>query len=426
MIINLLCAQDVLSLIQHKNNETVRLDPAGGGFSMEKTDSRYALSVWRGEFIDRATEQAYRQHEEKTTARSLITALWVWGTLVILFGVLDYIQLGATEGFYLLFALRLISTFFIAVYIFFLKRRPALATGGQATTAVEIIGFPVMFMIFFVRPEITSWNIGVISILLISLFIFVPNRATQSAIAALFGLVGTVYSIALKEPPVSVLIGLAFVLMLPSVIGYVAAVRLQRGQRRQFAMLNETVRINKSLQEEILRREELEVELKRQATTDPLTGLFNRRQYEMLFRREQERLRRYGARLSLCVLDLDHFKRINDQYGHDLGDQALKHVANLFVATLRHSDIVGRFGGEEFILLLPDTDLDSAMQVINRLRERLQKSPLDNEGQPITLTATFAVTEVQVDDTNIEDVIRRADKGLYDGKAAGRNRVISV
>ncbi|MFN3580312.1 MAG: GGDEF domain-containing protein [Pseudomonas sp.] len=174
------------------------------------------------------------------------------------------------------------------------------------------------------------------------------------------------------------------------------------------------------------RREELEVELKLQATTDPLTGLFNRRQYEMLFRREQERVRRHGCELSLCVVDLDHFKQINDQYGHDLGDQVLRQVAKLFVDTLRHSDIVGRFGGEEFILLLPDTALESALLVIGRLREKLQEEVVESEGEQVSLTATFAVTQVTNEDVTIEDVIRRADKALYQGKAAGRNRVMAT
>jgi len=201
---------------------------------------------------------------------------------------------------------------------------------------------------------------------------------------------------------------------------------LNLASRQQYALFMETVEVNQSLQAEIKRREELEVELKLQATTDPLTGLLNRRQYETLFRREQERVRRHAGKLSLCVTDLDHFKRINDEHGHDAGDQVLKYISDLFVETLRHTDIVGRFGGEEFILLLPDTDRDNALIVIDRLREKLQASALTVEGKEIRITATFAVTEVTLEDKTIEDVIRRADKALYEGKAGGRNQVVAT
>jgi diguanylate cyclase (GGDEF)-like protein len=280
-------------------------------------------------------------------------------------------------------------------------------------------------MIYFVRPDINSWNIGVTVILLISIYIFVPNRIINSNLVALFGIFGSLYSMALLDVAPRLLVGIFFILWLPTIIGYFAGVRLNLGKRHQYALFIETVQVNQSLQAEIKRREELEVELKLQATTDPLTGLLNRRQYETLFRREQERVRRHASKLTLCVTDLDHFKKINDHYGHDAGDQVLKHISDLFVATLRHTDIVGRFGGEEFILLLPDTDLDNAMIVINRLREKLQASSVRADDHEIKITATFAVTEVTQDDATIEDVIRRADKALYQGKEAGRNQVVA-
>ena len=170
----------------------------------------------------------------------------------------------------------------------------------------------------------------------------------------------------------------------------------------------------------------MEAELKRQATTDPLTGLLNRRQYEMLFNRERERCTRQEKHISLCVADLDYFKRINDTYGHDVGDLALRHVADLFNRTLRQSDVLGRYGGEEFVLILPDTDLDQAADVVNRLREALQASTLKIPSGEIRLTATFGLAQVAGAEKNIDSVIKRADRALYDGKAAGRNRVMTA
>lgn len=393
---------------------------------MAKQADRYALSTWRGEFALKEIEGAYAEHVKQVTARHLVVALRVWAFLLVAFGWLDFMALGLTEGFYHLIAMRLFSATLVLGFSVMVKRRPDLASNGVGVTVVEIIGFFLFYLIYFVRPDIVSWNIGVTVILLISIYIFVPNRIVNSNLVAIFGISGSLYCIALLGISPALLVGIFFILSLPTVIGYFAGLRLNLASRQQYALFMETVEVNQSLQAEIKRREELEVELKLQATTDPLTGLLNRRQYETLFRREQERVRRHAGKLSLCVTDLDHFKRINDEHGHDAGDQVLKYISDLFVETLRHTDIVGRFGGEEFILLLPDTDRDNALIVIDRLREKLQASALTVEGKEIRITATFAVTEVTLEDKTIEDVIRRADKALYEGKAGGRNQVVAT
>lgn len=392
---------------------------------MTNKTGRYALSVWRGEFLHGDTERAYREHVKEASARHLIVALRVWGFLLVAFGWLDYMALGLSDGFYHLMGSRLLTAFMLLSFSVMVSYRPELAKNGTGVSILEVLGFLLFFIIYFVRPDIVIWNIGVTVIILISLYIFIPNRVVHSNIVALFGIAGTLYCVGLGDVEPAVLVGLGFLLSLPTVIGYFAAVRLNLGHRQEYALFMETVQVNQSLQAEIRRREALEVELKLQATTDPLTGLLNRRQYETLFRREQERVRRHAGKLSLCVTDLDHFKKINDEHGHDVGDQVLRHISDLFVETLRHTDIVGRFGGEEFILLLPDTDLESAMVVINRLREKLQASPVRADGKEIRITATFAVTEVRAEDATIEEVIRRADKALYQGKEAGRNQVVA-
>jgi diguanylate cyclase len=393
---------------------------------MAKSDIRYAVSAWTGEFRDGEIEAAYRAHIAPGMARHLRIALLVWAGLLVVFGALDYLALGASAGFYHLMGGRLLSAATLVILAWRVLRNHRLATDAYAVTAVEIFGFVLFYIIYFARPDITVWNIGVTLILLVGIYIFIPTRVKLANLAAAFGIAGTLYTLYHKGTAPGAMIGLLFILSLPTVVGYVAALRLQIVQRDQFALLNDMVEINHALEDEIRRREELEVELKRQATTDPLTGLFNRRQYEMLFDRERERARRLGTKLSLCVLDLDHFKQVNDKYGHDLGDQVLKHIAALFTQRLRQSDIVGRFGGEEFIMLLPDTDLTQAEVVVNRMREHLLQSPLVTPEVTILLSATFGVTEVGAADKSIEDVIRRADKALYDGKQAGRNRVITA
>lgn len=393
---------------------------------MEAATHSYQLSTWRGEFVDPATEQAFRKHVEPTMARHLRVAVLIWAALLLLFGLLDYQGLGWSEGFAHLMLARAGAAMFLCGFAWRLRRHPELASSGYGVSALAVIGFLMFFIIYFARPDITIWNIGVTLILLISLFLFIPGRVYPSLLAALFGIAGTLYCIALKGSTAATLVGLSFILLLPVIVGFAAALRLQLVQRQQFSLYSQVIAANRELEAEIERRKALEEELKRQATTDPLTGLFNRRQYEMLFHREWERCNRLREHLSLCVVDLDHFKQINDSYGHDLGDKVLVHVANLFTRTLRQSDVIGRFGGEEFILLLPDTDITQARHVVGRLREQLEVTPVPVQEADIKLTATFAVTEVRKDDQGINDVIRRADQALYEGKKAGRNQVVEV
>jgi diguanylate cyclase (GGDEF)-like protein/PAS domain S-box-containing protein len=167
----------------------------------------------------------------------------------------------------------------------------------------------------------------------------------------------------------------------------------------------------------------LKEELVRQATTDELTGTRNRRSLLETARKEFSRAARYGHPLSVLMLDIDHFKRINDSHGHDAGDQVLKAVADAFRRELRDSDVLGRFGGEEFGVILPNTSRGGAAAVGERLRARIDALRLagDWDGD-ITPKVSVGVACAQ-GTSRIEDVIKRADQALYAAKAAGRNRV---
>jgi diguanylate cyclase (GGDEF)-like protein len=155
------------------------------------------------------------------------------------------------------------------------------------------------------------------------------------------------------------------------------------------------------------------------ALVDFLTGLSNRRHLYELLQHEAERSRRYHQPLSVILFDVDHFKTINDLYGHLSGDLVLKEIARLIVEKLRTVDEVGRWGGEEFLILLPETKLSGAQLLAERLREILVEHKFESVGQ---VTASFGVTEYQPGDTP-ETLIYRADVALYDAKREGRNRV---
>lgn len=164
-------------------------------------------------------------------------------------------------------------------------------------------------------------------------------------------------------------------------------------------------------------------ELERLATTDPLTLLANRRQLMHLATQEFERARRYQLPLVLAMIDLDHFKQINDRYGHDTGDAVLRAFAVLSQRMLRQTDSIGRFGGEEFLLILPHTTLEAAQGIVERLRSEFSQlviPGLRGEWQP---TLSAGLTLVQAGDVELATVVKRADEAVYAAKGKGRNRV---
>ena len=167
-------------------------------------------------------------------------------------------------------------------------------------------------------------------------------------------------------------------------------------------------------------------ELEKLATTDPLTGIANRRQILMLGEKELSDAWRYKRPLSVLMLDLDHFKRINDNYGHPVGDQVLKSITETANKNLRLGDAFGRFGGEEFVAFLPETNTKEAMIVAERIRSTITAisvTNLENNHTISNLTVSIGVATLQATDKNLEHFLSRADDALYEAKKQGRNRV---
>ena len=164
--------------------------------------------------------------------------------------------------------------------------------------------------------------------------------------------------------------------------------------------------------------------LARKVHTDGLTGLFNFRHFQLMLEQELERTRRTGQPTSLVMVDLDHFKQINDQWGHQAGNQVLQHCARLMAGKLRKIDIACRYGGEEFALILPGTPIPRAVNAANRLRLALANEPLQTESGLLTITASMGVdVYAKGDEMTAADFVRRADSQLYQAKEQGRNRV---
>ena len=158
------------------------------------------------------------------------------------------------------------------------------------------------------------------------------------------------------------------------------------------------------------------------AELDYLTGCLNRRSLEQRMKTEQDRNLRSDEPLACVFFDLDHFKRINDAFGHEAGDMALKHTVRLIGDLLRSVDALGRFGGEEFMVLMPNTDLKGAEDAANRMRVALTLTKLEIQGKLVPLSASFGAAVLGRNERP-DDLVRRADAAMYAAKRLGRNRV---
>jgi len=166
-----------------------------------------------------------------------------------------------------------------------------------------------------------------------------------------------------------------------------------------------------------------QIQLKRMALTDELTGLNNRRQVMSRLEEEFQRAGRREESIGIISLDIDHFKRINDNHGHPTGDIVLRHVAQRLQASVRPYDTVGRVGGEEFIIIAPDTGADEAKRLAERILQFIRQAPVTADSVSITITASAGVAVLAPEDKTIDDLLRRADKYLYEAKADGRDMV---
>jgi diguanylate cyclase (GGDEF)-like protein len=176
-----------------------------------------------------------------------------------------------------------------------------------------------------------------------------------------------------------------------------------------------------ALLRDVTEERRLEQRLRSLSTTDALTGLWNRRYLDQTLAAEVERSRRYGFELSILLFDIDHFKKFNDTYGHDQGDRVLKAVAEAVGTAVRQVDVPCRYGGEEFVVILPATAIVGAMEIADRLRSRI--AGLDVDG--LSVTTTIGVADLkEVGATTPAELLEAADKALYDGKRGGRNRVV--
>ena len=220
------------------------------------------------------------------------------------------------------------------------------------------------------------------------------------------------------------IIGLVLYLLSLANVAHSRASKLQESRQKLHlseSILNET---NAALQARLAQIEALQVQLSEQANRDALTGLYNRRYLEVAMARELQRCRQEGHPLSLILMDVDFFKRVNDQHGHAAGDEVLKELARLLKKNSRAVDVACRIGGEEFLVLLPTMPLETARDKAEQYRLAFAATTVMQGGVPIQATLSLGVATCPGDGQTQDELVHSADQALYQAKSAGRNRTV--
>ncbi|MCH8552577.1 MAG: GGDEF domain-containing protein [Natronospirillum sp.] len=376
-------------------------------------------------FTNAAQESAFRASISEYSRHHLQVAFYAWAMMTFLFLPLEFAVLGHTTAGYMMVALRVVVGLMVLTYALATMRWHSLAEAYPLISVLQMIGMTPVFLLYFIRPELAAYTVGATLVVIFAVYQLIPNLVTWCLLIVAYIVVGTTLSLAfalgLRGEDLAIPF---FILLIPVLIGAVLGHRYQFMQRTQFALLKQAEQTNAELAEEVRSRKRLEETLAVQAQTDSLTGLFNRNGYEPLFEHEFARARREGRDgLAMALLDLDHFKSLNDTHGHAAGDTTLRALAGIWSKLIRETDVLGRLGGEEFVLLLPGTPIDEAQRVVERLREATSETPVRILDAEVPVTVTIGLTQSGPDDKSYHDLLKRADRALYAGKRAGRNRV---
>lgn len=381
------------------------------------------LDYKRAEFSNGETELEFRRWSHHGNISQARLTLLIAITVLVVYILNDYLMLRTGEHFF--YSLLVRSLIFagglLTIGIISITHNPALFDRIIFLFQAVTIGL-LLFMQGFIKPEPIAAALSVV-LIAIAMYLFLPNRLTIA------GLLSTTLSIGFFSITITVYdidrllqLQLGMILLGANLIGATFCGRAHLVKRKEFLELMRERAAREALQEEIAKRLKLEKLLVHQTRTDELTGATNRRYFMELGDEVINRSHRYGRPMSLLMIDLDHFKQINDRYGHSVGDEALQQFSKLCLSTLRKPDIFGRLGGEEFAIITPEESLHGAVQTAERLRSRVEES---FGATPYRLTISIGVTELNETDNSIGDLLRRADNMMYKAKNLGRNCVIA-
>jgi diguanylate cyclase (GGDEF)-like protein len=352
-------------------------------------------------------------------------AALIAGMVAIPLCVVDLAVLGFGPRFLVLLLIRTLSTVPpLALYHLLTQDPTAIRRHGLITASCA--GLLVCYAsLTLLQPDLANLDHLEMGIVLVAMFTIVPNRLvymTALGVVASAAWVGATALVRDTTGPAILAQSVAFGVVV--LLGYVSGNMVGTTRRQEYALRLSAELANERLRAEISRRERLERDLVERANTDPLTKIANRRHFEEQAADEFRRCQRNHQPLSLMVIDVDHFKWINDTHGHAAGDEVLRVLSEALSEQVRRIDVVGRLGGEEFAVVMPGADKARAEEAAERLRARISGLRVELATGPVRMTVSIGVTECDVWTEQLPGALSRADDAMYQAKAGGRDRVV--
>lgn len=357
-----------------------------------------------------ALESGYRRQHLRQDIRQCILLGVVWLLPNFVFFYIDYLLSGNQPVFLSLAGYRLFLTASIIGTGLLLSRARTSTVYDRMVFIGSTVILGCVFMANHDQPSLNIHTLGLDYLIILSIYLMVPSRLKNKAIPCMaFSLVNVLeHAMSDNALPGAILTMIIISFVMANLLGVWASSHFYSYRRQQY--------------EAQVRAYELRKDLIQNALVDQLTGVSNRRHFFQIAEAEFERFQRYKRPFSLLMIDLDHFKHINDQFGHPVGDKVLRDLAATINRCRRDTDTFGRLGGEEFALLLPETTLSGATDIAVRLRRACHGLALPAETSR-RLTISIGVTQIRTDDPNFDAVLARADETLYRAKTNGRDRV---
>ncbi|HEX3029156.1 MAG TPA: GGDEF domain-containing protein [Clostridia bacterium] len=357
---------------------------------------RYDITFF-AEFADKVLEKEFLQHDMKYFSRFMGRVALIFGALNLSFGISDYFAFKSSSPFMVILLIRVLFLgTSIGVY-YAVRKIVDYSSLVQLVTAYEI-GFLISFMvILYIYGSLGL--IAFFSIMAITLAIYItPNKLINAQILSiLFNLSFFIlYANHIEHLRTGVLLKMIGYSLIFILFGNIEAYLTNVYRRRQFADRRELARLS---------------------ITDSLTGIYNRVKSDQDLNWWIDYCNRYGNPFSMVILDIDDFKKLNDQYGHLVGDSVLQSIVSSLKNVIRSTDVFARWGGDEFVILLPNTDLLQAMDITERMRISIQETQYEEVGK---VTCSFGLVSLQKDE-NTQSLLRRADQFLYKAKDQGKN-----
>lgn len=392
---------------------------------MPASGTTHQLHPLTGQFHEASREALYRSSIEPRVRTETCLTLSVATLIYAMFAISDYFYTGLTLEFTLLITMRTLVVASCLILAFVLGRL------GDYTRHAWLHALPLwilatgIILIVPLRPDTLSTQVPAVVAATIAFYLLIPNLLPVVAVASLYLSAGFLAAtmMAADASPV-VVMRTTLLLIMTNGVGFFSLLRLEKLQRKQFALLQEERIQNDQLTEEITHRQSLETQLRRVAEQDALTGLDSRGHFMTCAEALLRRSRVDKTPFCLFMIDVDHFKAINDTWGHSQGDRVLSAIAAACRQSLRPQDVIGRFGGEEFIVALPGTHLNDARMVAERLTQQVAGLTVIEEMPDQRLSVTIGVAGVLDEEADLEQLIQQADRALYAGKHDGRNRVV--